>query len=47
MQPQNLPPAKELGMTTILVGAGVDTEGADYVISGMEELASILPEIEV
>lgn len=43
---QNLPPAKALGMTTILVGEGCPGEGADYVVGAIEEIEGILPEIE-
>jgi putative hydrolase of the HAD superfamily len=41
--PQNLPPAKDLGMTTILIGAGERPAAADYMISGLEQLPRILP----
>lgn len=44
--PQNLLPAKDLGMTTILVGRTEAVPGADYVLAEVEELADILDELE-
>lgn len=39
--PRNLPPAKAMGMTTILVGVGDDT-AADFVVSSIEGLSTLL-----
>ena len=43
---QNLPPAKALGMTTVLVGTTEPSEGADYAIGRLEDLVDILPDLE-
>ena len=43
---QNLPPAKALGMTTILVGESGDVESADYVVGTIEEIEGILPALD-
>jgi putative hydrolase of the HAD superfamily len=39
--PRNLPPAKEMGMTTILVGDGNDA-AADFVVPSIEKLPTVL-----
>lgn len=39
--PRNLPPAKELGMTTVLVGDG-DDAAADFVVPSIEKLPAVL-----
>jgi putative hydrolase of the HAD superfamily len=39
---KNLPPAKELGMRTILVGGTCSNGAADYVLESPEELPSVL-----
>jgi putative hydrolase of the HAD superfamily len=41
---RNLRPAKELGMTTVLVGEGGEADGAvvDYTIARIEEIAEVL-----
>lgn len=44
--PQNLVPARDLGMTTILVGGEEGTPGADYVLAELEDLADLLAELE-
>jgi putative hydrolase of the HAD superfamily len=40
---KNLPPAKELGMRTILVGRACSNGAADYVLESPEEIPSVLP----
>jgi putative hydrolase of the HAD superfamily len=41
----NIRPARKLGMTTVLVGDGVNTEGAHHRIEDITELAELLQEI--
>jgi len=42
---QNLPPAKSLGMVTVLVGAKGGPQSADYSVASIEELSGFLSEI--
>ena len=44
--PQNLLPARALGMTTILVGGEAGTPGADYVVAELGELSNVLDDLE-
>lgn len=43
--PRNLPPARDLGMTTILVGGRAAGGTADYELDSIEELPDILPDL--
>ena len=43
---RNLPPARDLGMRTVLVGGKGGEESADYVLGSPEEIPSILPSLE-
>ena len=42
---RNLPPAKSLGMVTVLVGAKGGPQSADYSVASIEELSGFLSEI--
>jgi len=42
---QNLPPAKSLGMTTVLVGGSGGSRSADYSVDSIEEIVGSLSEI--
>ena len=42
---RNLPPARELGMTAVLVGRERPSAKADYTIAALEELPSVLAEL--
>jgi putative hydrolase of the HAD superfamily len=42
---QNLPPAKGLGMVTVLVGGSGGSQSADYSVASIEELTGVLSEI--
>lgn len=43
---RNLAPAKELGMKTVLIGANGNCSAADYSLSSVEELSTILGSLE-
>jgi len=43
--PRNLAPARDLGMTTILVGRGGAGGTADFTLGTLEELSGILPHL--
>jgi len=45
--PENIIPAKAMGMTTILVGDGANASVADYAIAGVVEFADILEKIRL
>jgi len=42
---RNLSPGHDLGMTTVLVGGGDATDGADYVIADITEFGALMEEI--
>lgn len=43
--PRNLLPARELGMTTVLVGSTEPHPAANYIMGGWDQLTALLPEL--